>query len=301
MQITRRSFLAKTALSLGALNQARAVEGRDAPFQISLAEWSLHRTIQKGELKNLDFPAFASETFGIKAVEYVSGLFESQTPGKEYVRDLKKRCDDIGSKSLLVMVDGCGALGLATDAERAATVEKHRIWMEVAQGLGCHSIRVNAHGIGADREEKAANCIKGLTAMCEAAAIHGLNILVENHGGLSSDGAWLAGVLKAVDLPNCGSLPDFGNFVINRLTGRSYDRYQGLEDLMPLAKAVSAKSRDFDEAGEETDTDFTRAMEIVTRHGYEGFVGIEYEGRRLSEIDGIRATQRLLERIAKGE
>lgn len=296
--MNRRSFLQSSLASAFALPFCHADEPEALPFKISLAEWSLHRTIFKGGLKNLDFPAFSKERFGITAVEYVSGLFETQTPDEAYLAELKKRCDGKGVESLLIMVDGAGAVGLESETGRKQTLEKHRVWLNAAQALGCHSIRVNAHGQGANAEEKAANCVKGLTLLAEAAAPMGLNVLVENHGGLSSNGAWLAGVLKQVDLPNCGSLPDFGNFVINRKTGESYDRYQGLHDLMPYAKAVSAKTHRFDAKGNETAIDYFKAMGIVLEHGYNGYVGIEYEGSELSEVDGIRATKALLERVA---
>jgi sugar phosphate isomerase/epimerase len=194
------------------------------------------------------------------------------------------------------MVDGEGALGEPDAAKRKQAVENHHKWIEAAKFFNCHSIRVNAEtgGVGpvAEQAERAAD---GLRQLATFAGRHGLNVIVENHGGLSSNGAWLAGVMKRVNLPNCGTLPDFGNFRIRE--GEEYDRYQGVKELMPFAKAVSAKSHDFDAAGDETRTDYRRMMKIVSDAGYRGYVGIEYEGDRLSAAEGIKATKALLERV----
>jgi len=120
-------------------------------------------------------------------------------------------------------------------------------------------------------------------------------VIVENHGGLSSNGAWLASVIRAVDHPRCGTLPDFGNFRVS--ADEWYDRYQGVAELMPFAKAVSAKSYDFDERGEETTIDYRRMLGIVTGAGFNSWIGIEYEGNRLPEREGIARTKALLEKI----
>jgi sugar phosphate isomerase/epimerase len=192
------------------------------------------------------------------------------------------------------MIDGEGALGDADEAKRTKAVENHYRWVEAAKTLGCHSIRVNAQSKGTP-EEQSKLAADGLRRLSEFAASHQLNVLVENHGGLSSNGAWLAAVIKEVGLPNCGTLPDFGNFKLSKT--ETYDRYQGVAELMPSAKAVSAKSYDFDSQGNDTQIDYRRMMKIVLDAGYHGFVGIEYEGKQLSEPEGIRATKKLLERV----
>jgi L-ribulose-5-phosphate 3-epimerase len=135
-----------------------------------------------------------------------------------------------------------------------------------------------------------------LRMLCEYGDSRKINVIVENHGGLSSNGEWLAGVMKMVDHKRVGTLPDFGNFVINRQTGEEYDRYKGLELLMPFAKGVSAKSNVFNEKGNEANMDYYRLMKIVDEAGYKGFVGIEYEGSELSEKEGVIATKKLLEK-----
>ena len=271
----------------------------DPLFRISLAQWSLHRMLQSGALDPLDFPRVASEQFGLDAVEYVNVFYMTRSRDAAHFAELRQRAADQGVKSLLIMCDGEGALGDADDAKRTAAITNHHKWVEHAKSLGCHSIRVNAESSGTP-EEQAKLAADGLRRLTEFAATHEVNVVVENHGGLSSNGAWLASVIRAVDHPRCGTLPDFGNFVIGRdAEGREqwYDRYQGVAELMPFAKAVSAKSHEFDERGSETRTDYRRMIKIVIDAGYRGYVGIEYEGEKLDEAAGIKATKSLLERV----
>ncbi len=297
----RREFLKRAAAAVSASavagrgSSAASRRGKERPvFEISLAQWSLHRMLRAGGLETLDFPAFARERFGLGAVEYVNSFFKDKARDREYLGQLQRRAADAGVKSLLIMIDGEGDLGEPDPAGRQAAVENHHPWVEAAKFLGCHSIRVNARSRGTPDEQRP-HVVEGLRSLTEFAAPFELNVLVENHGGLSSNGDWLASVIKQVDHPRCGTLPDFGNF---HLGGDEwYDRYQGVKELMPFAKALSAKSHDFDEAGNETHTDYRRMMKIVLDAGYRGYVGIEYEGDKLSELDGITATKRLLERV----
>ncbi|MCG8649815.1 MAG: sugar phosphate isomerase/epimerase [Pirellulales bacterium] len=299
---SRRQFLkvsAAAAASTLAVGTAVADHHKSdgAPFKISLAEWSLHRTLRDASknLTNLDFPRVAKKEFGIDAIEYVNQFFKDKAKDTRYLADLKQRCEDLGVKSLLIMVDGEGRLGDPKDEARTKAVENHYQWVEAAKYLGCHSIRVNAGSQGSYEEQKKL-ATDGLRRLSEFAAPHGLNVIVENHGGLSSNGQWLASVIKGVGLDNCGTLPDFGNFRIGN--GEEYDRYKGVDELMPYAKAVSAKSHDFDEHGNETHTDYEKMMGIVLKHGYHGYVGIEYEGGKVGEVQGIQKTKELLERVA---
>jgi len=268
--------------------------GTDPLFTISLAEWSLHRALSAGTMDHLDFPQTAREDFGIGAVEYVNSFFRERTPAEEYLQDLRTRCEDHGVRSLLIMCDGEGAIGDPDPGSRAHTVENHIRWVEAARFLGCHSIRVNAQSEGTPEEQEDL-VADGLRRLAELAAPYQINVIVENHGGLSSNGQWLAGVIRSVDHPRCGTLPDFGNFQVAE--GDRYDPYLGVEEMMPYARAVSAKSHAFDERGQERDKDYLRLLRIVLASGYRGFVGIEYEGTELSEPDGIRATKALLERV----
>ncbi len=245
-------------------------------------------------MDNLDFAKTAKEEFGIEAVEYVNQFFKDKAGDEGYLADMKKRAADHGVTSLLIMVDGEGALGDASLTQRNQAVANHHQWVDAAKTLGCHSIRVNASSSGS-YEDQVHRAADGLRALSEYAKPMGLNVIVENHGGLSSNGKWLASVITKVEMDNCGTLPDFGNF--NLGNGQWYDRYQGVKELMPFAKAVSAKTNDFNEAGDETNTDYTKMMKIVMEAGYRGYVGIEYEGSKLSEADGIKATKALLEKV----
>jgi len=267
----------------------------EPPFSISLAEWSLHRELFAGDLSNLDFPRVARDRFGLAAVEYVNVFFREHAADFEYLRALRRRAADAGVDSLLIMVDGEGDLADADEAARRAAVHGHFKWIAAAGFLGCHAIRVNARGTGT-RDEQRARAAESLHRLAELGADYGVDVLVENHGGPSSDGAWLASVIRAADHPRVGTLPDFGNFHLG--DGEWYDRYQGVRELMPFARAVSAKSHDFDADGDETGTDYRRMLRIVLDAGYRGWIGVEYEGQRLSETDGVRATVRLLERVA---
>lgn len=298
----RREFLQSfSAAAIGAgvvstLSQpGHAAETGDKPlYRISLAEWSFHRSLQDGKLDNLDFAKTAKEEFDIDAIEYVNQFFMDKAQDTKYLTELAKRAEDHGVRSLLIMCDGEGELGDADEAKRTQAVENHYKWVAAAKFLGCHSIRVNAASSGS-YDEQLERAADGLARLGEFADQHGLNVLVENHGGLSSNGAWLAGVMKKVARPNVGTLPDFGNFQTS--PGEWYDRYQGVKELMPFAKAVSAKSHEFDADGNEVRTDYRRMMKIVVDAGYHGYVGIEWEGENPDEMEGIRLTKKLLERV----
>jgi sugar phosphate isomerase/epimerase len=285
------------ALAKGKINSAPLMSPGEEDglfFKISLAEWSLNRVIRGGELDNLDFPAYARDKFDIHAVEYVDQFFPSAD--KEYARELLKRTEDIGVKNVLIMVDTAGSLGLSDEEQRKEAVEKHYQWVECAHILGCHSIRVNARGDrGASAEDVAFHTTRSLRTLGQFAADYGINVIVENHGGWSSRASWLVDVIHNTGMVNCGVLPDFGNFIVDRSEGgERYDLYLGLQELMPLAKGVSAKSHNFDENGDEADKDYYRLMQIVKDAGYRGYVGIEYEGRELGADEGILATKNLL-------
>lgn len=296
-KFTRRRFLTTSVALAGAVcaNAYSAEQKAKSPaFKISLAEWSLHSTLFDGKLDNLDFAKTAKEQFGIEAVEYVNQFFKDKGSDSSYLAELKKRASDHGVSTLLIMIDGEGKLGDPDATKRTKAIENHFKWVEAAKFLGGHSIRVNAASEG-EYDEQIKLAADGLRRLSEFAAKHQMNVLVENHGGLSSNGKWLAQVIKSVGLSNCGTLPDFGNFDLG--DGKTYDRYLGVTELMPFAKAVSAKSHDFDDQGNEVHTDYFKMMKIVLDAGYHGHVGIEYEGKKLDEYAGIRATKKLLERV----
>lgn len=295
--MNRRTFL-KKSVTAACLTSAGVGLSCTRPFgklfKISLAEWSLNRSLFAGEINHLDFPGIAKQNFGIDGVEYVNQFFMDKAEDRDYLGEMKKRCGDLGVKSLLIMCDNEGRLGDPDAAVRAQTVENHYKWVEAAKFLGCRSIRVNAYSEGS-YEEQQKLVADGLRRLAEFANPHRINVLIENHGGYSSNGQWLTGVMNQVAHPRVGTLPDFGNFQLG--VDEWYDRYLGVEELMPFAMAVSAKSSEFSQEGEEVRSDYLRLMRIVARAGYRGYVGIEYSGEQFSEMEGIAATKRLLERV----
>jgi L-ribulose-5-phosphate 3-epimerase len=286
----RRTLFKDSLLVAGGValaGPAAAAPSRPLPFKISLAEWSLHRGLQDRSIDPLDFARIANG-FGIDAIEYVNQFFMARATDRAYLAEMKRRASGEGIWSALIMVDDEGRLGDSEALRRSQTVDRHKKWIDAAAYLGCHSVRVNAHADGT-AEEASKRVAEGLRRLCEMADPLGINVLVENHGELTSNGAWLARTLRRVGHPRCGALPDFGNF-------GDYDRYQGVTELMPLARAVSAKSHAFDRRGNETKTDYARMMKIVTAAGFHGYVGIEFEGDG-PELAGIAATKALLERV----
>jgi len=276
-------------------------------FKLSLAQWSLHKAIQSGELNPIDFAQKAKE-LGFEGIEYVNQLYNKELekgpdPKKamqNLLETLKAKSEAYTIENLIIMVDGEGDLAVIDQQEQDKAVENHKKWVDAAQFLGCHSIRVNLFG---NRDPKLWHeaSVRGLQKLSDYAVTKNINIIVENHGWLSSNASLLAAVMKKVNRPNCGTLPDFGNFCLEVEEGKRwgnclkwYPRYQGVEEMMPYAKAVSAKSHDFDSNGNETKTDYKKMLEIIKKSGYTGFIGVEYEGELLGEIEGIKATRDLL-------
>ena len=275
-------------------------------FEISLAEWSLHKSLFAKTISNLDFPVIAKKQYGISAVEYVNQFFKDKAEDKKYLSELLLRCRDNGVKNHLIMIDGEGELGSLSESERTKAVENHYKWVDAAHYLDCQTVRVNAFGKGsaADVQQAAAD---GLNKLGEYAQKAGLNVIVENHGSYSSNGEWLLATIKKVNRSNVGILPDFGNFCIRRDTGdlyqgkciEEYDKYKAVQEWMPVSKGVSAKTFDFDATGNCIETDYNKMFRIIKESGFKGYVGIEYEGETLGEEEGIKKTKALLERVAK--
>ncbi|GAB3985451.1 sugar phosphate isomerase/epimerase [Spirosoma daeguense] len=336
MNQSRRQFLNQLGLTaagmgLSSMLPTDLLANGSAPkftFDISLAEFSYFPDIMSGKMTNLDFPAKAKKDFGINVLEYVSMFFNNKHTDQAYLKDLKQRCDDLGMKNNLIMVDGANIADLDAD-KRQKAVESHYAWVDAAKFLGCSSIRVNLGdsskaltGVPDDPAEEAAKtAADGYHKLLEYAAKSNMNVIVENHFGNSTDIDWLVGVLKQVNMSNAGLLPDFGNFCrqrskpeTNDIKGimatkciQEYDRYEGVKKMMPYAKGISAKTHKFDAQGNETETDFLRIFKIIKDAGFKGYVGIEYEGGLmnmynptggyLNATDGIRATKTLLERV----
>ena len=305
---SRREFLEGTIQTASALSLTPLVDFKSS-LQISLAEWSLHRGLKDGTIDHLDFPAIAIKQFGISVVEYVNGCFGSykrdfKEAGKDmtYLRELLKRSKDAGVKNHLIMVDDEGFLATPEDNERLAAVDNHKKWIEAAKYLECKTVRVNLHGPGETAAKKTAS-IDSLSRLGEFARPININIVVENHGSDSSKGFWVADVMRQVNKPNVGTLPDFGNFCISDPWGTTqgecaevYDRYKGVEELLPFAKGVSAKTYDFDNNGEQPKIDYKRLINLVKASGFNGYIGIEFEGETQPEEEGIRKTKALLQK-----
>lgn len=300
MNTNRRNFLKTTAAATAGtflVSPVLAAQASNSRYKISLAEWSFHKALFANEMTNLDFPKITRE-LGIDGVEYVNQFFKDKAKDEKYLSELKKITKEEGVTNVLIMCDGEGMVGHPEKAERLKTADNHKKWVDAAAFLGCHSIRVNAGSRG-EYEEQQKLAADGLRMICEYGDKAKINVIVENHGGLSSNGEWLSGVMKMVDHKRVGTLPDFGNFIINRETGEEYDRYKGVELLMPYAKGVSAKTNVFDANGDEANMDYYRLMKIVDDAGYKGFVGIEFEGSEISEREGVLATKVLLEKVFK--
>lgn len=264
-------------------------------FDISLAQWSINKAFWSGKKDKMRFAQIAKNEFGIKAVEYVN-QFYMEGYSDAVLDELVRVSSGEGVENVLIMCDREGRLGDPDEAKRAQAVQNHVRWIEAARALGCHAIRVNASSEGLfDEQLKLA--ADGLGRLSEIGDRYGINVIVENHGGLSSNGAWLAAVMRLVDHPRCGTLPDFGNFVVNRETGEAYDPYLGTQQLMPFAKGVSAKTHQFNPEGFERDKDYARLLDIVKTSGYRGYIGIEWEGKSLDEPTGVLMTKKLLQKL----
>ncbi len=271
-------------------------------LKISLAQWSIHRSIESGAMLAEDFASIAKNDFGIDAIEYVATFYKPHATDKAFWEVMKKRADSLSVKNLLIMVDNEGDLGSQNETERKQAVENHFKWVEAASILGCHSIRINAFGEGEKEDVKMA-MIESLKQLGAYASDYNINVLIENHGLYSSDGQWVADIMKRVGMPNVGTLPDFGNWCTgvkwgtteNNACEEPYDRYQGTAELLPFARGVSAKSYSFNDEGEETTIDYGKMLKLVYQSDFDGYVGIEFEGSGLPEPDGIMKTKSLIE------
>jgi len=326
MKPSRRKFISDVSIATAGLTAVPLLSkisgavgfGDGLFFKISLAQWSLKTAFfgksmmtgmayfrnppdpsqgiaLPGEKDPLDFPVIARQDFGIEAVEYLNRFYMSRARDEKFLTELKKRCDNEGVISVLIMCDDEGNLGDPNAEKRKLAVENHHKWIEAAKFLGCHSIRVNARSQGT-YEEQMKLAADGIRTLCEYGDKYEINVIVENHGGLSGNGTWLTGLMEMINHPRCGILPDFGNLNFRINHEEEYDKYKGVQEFMPWAKGVSAKSVNFDEQGNEVDTDFYKMLQIVKDAGFTGYIGIEYEGNKLSEYEGILATKALLEK-----
>ncbi|MBK7930902.1 MAG: sugar phosphate isomerase/epimerase [Bryobacterales bacterium] len=294
--MNRRHFLTAPALAPAAalLSQSQAA-AQSRKFKISLAQWSIHKAIQSRMVSNLDFPRIAREQFGIEGLEFVNALWEAPTEG--YVSRLKRNMRETGTQCVLIMCDNEGFMGAVDKAERLRAADNHRKWIDITAELGGHAIRTNMYpgqkqpATPAEIDTFLGHCAESFARLCEYAKTRNINVIIENHGGVSSNPDVVVALMKKAGLANLGTLPDFGNFP------KEVDKYDAVQKLMPFAKGVSMKCFDFTPAADETTIDMARMMKIVAAAGYTGWVGIEYEGRRLTEFEGIQAAKRCLEKL----
>ncbi|MFY0625601.1 MAG: TIM barrel protein [Reichenbachiella sp.] len=316
MKDTRRTFIKKTSTAASGLllggsmlsactsssNSKANKVMPDFDFDISLAQWCFNKALFSGEMDHLDFAKRAKNEFDISGIEYVTHFFLDKAQNLDYLKEMKMRADDFGVTSVLIMVDREGDLASTSKVKLDDSIERHYKWVEAAKFLGCHSIRVNAQGDGTFEDSKLA-AIDGLSRLTEFANDFEVGVIVEPHGGFSGHGGWLSDVMKQVNMPGCGTLPDFGNFCLKRDEAYNclepYNVYQGTKELMPYAKGVSAKTFDFDENGNEVNYDYRKLFSIIKESGFNGYVGVEYEGKNISPEEGIRLTKSLLERTKK--
>ncbi len=310
--LNRRRFIRQTALGGTALTlplfyshaRGKSQSLHMKELKLSLAQWSLHRSLEKGDVKAADFPAIARNSYGLSAVEYVNKFYAQEAGKEDYWLRLKSAADNEGVKNLLIMVDNEGFLGSTDDSDRAKAVENHRKWIHAAHILGCHSIRVNAFGNGT-REALKATLTDGLGSLASLGEKEGIHILIENHGLHTSDAGFVVDIIKEVNNPFLGTLPDFGNWCLDMEWGstqggrclNTFDPYKGVATLLPYAKGVSAKSYRFDAAGNETQINYPELLQLIKASDFRGYIGIEFEGESMSEPDGIIATKALLEKL----
>mgnify|MGYP006148625501 FL=1 len=309
----RRKFLKNSTLLLPLFSCGNLYNSFESKlfFEIGLAQWSFNRAIKSGEMDNLDFVKVAKEKFDIKVVEYVNQFFFNKAKDKTYLKEMLKISDDLGVKNYLIMIDDEGDLGDTNKQKRLLAIENHKKWVEAANVLGCDNIRVNAQGFGSE-VEVAKSATESLSLLGQFSKPFNIDIIVENHGGYSSNAKWLVDVIKNTKQSNVGTLPDFGNFCVKSKVDQlsdwgsssegceyEYDRYLGVEEMMPFARSVSAKSYEFDDDGNSIEIDYYKMLKIIKDFGYNGYISIEYEGEKYSEYEGILLTKKLLEKAGR--
>ena len=312
----RKEFikLASTgALGISSLGYISCENQKELFFKLSLAQWSLNKAIRGGEMDPYLFAEKSSE-LGFTGLEYVNQLYDDVMKSedkssaiKEFILKNNQLADDNGVENVLIMIDDEGDLADENEDMRQIAIDNHKLWIDTAAAMNCSSIRLNLYG-SKDVETWKNLSIDSLSKLGEYAKGTGINVIVENHGRITSNIPELMNVIYGTNMDNVGTLPDFGNFcmadegygsVFDGSCEKMYDFYQGVEEMMPKAFAVSAKSNDFDDNGDEKTIDYMRMMKIVKSFGYTGYVGVEYEGERLSEEDGIKATRDLLIKIGQ--
>lgn len=302
------SFITLTFL-ISCQNQKKTSPTKESLYKLSLAQWSFNKSFKYGDVSPYEFAKMASE-LDFEGLEYVSQLYTDVMESDDkaaaieaFVEKNNTLAAQYKMKNVLIMIDDEGDLSTTDEERRLEAIENHKLWIEAAHKMECSSIRLNLHGEN-DVALWTENSVSSLKALSEFAKPLNVNIIVENHGGNSSNANLLMNVINQVNYENCGTLPDFGNFCLSKDWGslkenkcnNPYDPYLGVSEMMPKAFGVSAKAYDFDASGNETILDYQKLLSIVKKAGYKGFIGVEYEGDHLSEEEGIIATKKLIEK-----
>ena len=312
----RKEFikLASTgALGISSLGYLSCESQKEIFFKLSLAQWSLNKAIRGGEMSPYLF-AEKSKNLGFTGLEYVNQLYDDVMKSedksssiKNFILKYNQLASDNGMDNVLIMIDEEGDLAGENEEQRLKSIDNHKLWIDTAAEMNCTSVRLNLYG-SKDIETWKALSIDSLSKLGEHAKGTGLNVIVENHGRITSNIPELMNAINGVNMDNVGTLPDFGNFcmadegygsVFDGTCETVYDFYKGVEEMMPKAFAVSAKSNDFDGNGDEKTIDYMKMLKIVKSFGYTGYIGVEYEGKRLSEVEGIKATRDLLIKVGQ--
>lgn len=277
----RRSFLQTGVLASAALLSAPHAMSWPRPTEnkISLATWSIVRSHRAGVWKLPDVARICREDFGIDGIEYVTGFFDSVNYG--YLQSLNRQAEEHGVENVLIMVDGEGPMVAEEKSERMQAAINHRKWVDIAGYLGCHAIRCNAFGGGPTYDEdpdSIQRAAESFSALVEYAREFEINIIIENHGGLSSDPRWLPDLCQAMDSNHFGLLPDYGNYNLDEV-----NVYEAIDQAMPYAKGVSVKAG-WQPDGSHPQYDVERLLGISLESGYSGYWGIE-SGLRRSRDD----------------
>ena len=286
----RRLFLQSLGIGSCGLSLGTNLFGKDksdpSRFPIGIQEYTFNRILRSGKLKHLDYPAMVKKELGIEHVEYWSRPFEGKHTDKKFVGELNSRTKGEGISNVLILVDEKHELDHEKKSERDKSVDLHKGWIDCAAQLGCDAIRVNCR-MGGDPKDNLNRAVDGVGRLCEYAKDTSVKVVIEPHGRNSQNPDWLLAVMKELNHPHAGILPDFNNF-------GSYDRYSAVEKTLPFAPAVCAKALKFDDEGNETHTDYFKMLKIVYESTFSGVISIEFEGHGVDPIVGSRMTQDLI-------
>jgi len=307
----RRQFIHKNLFAAGGvmglsqfpgLLQEAWASDLKSEFKVSIAPWSLTRK-PYGEndpdgIHFLDYPLVARE-LGFEAIEHDNLHYPGDLPNDKHLAKMKQRTEEAGVTNTLIL---CGALGDIADSRKSRRKKanfNYERWIEAAQFLGCHQVRVVCSDhIDIDWDEKMKLTVEAVSKLADFAQGHSIELLIENHNGYTSNPNWLVEMIQKVNRPNCGILGDFTEWRIEQNPDVLYpDPYKGYEILAPYVKSVGAKSTTFDVLGNELVTDYPRMFEILNKVGYQGYIAVEYFGNDLPRRKGTTMTKELVERI----